>query len=101
MRALSEFKRGSGFEIEEVELVPSMKNADMELIPHPFRTKLDRTAVLLDPMSDFILDLMALYDNGNGEDINRLLHDGYINIGNTPLNRKGPAGLMIVDASWK
>jgi|GEM_PF-3407389 len=98
-RAVLEARRSAT--IEEVELTPLMKNADMDLIPHPFENKAGVTPVLLDPMSPTIIDLMDLYDNGEGEDINGLLHDGYINIGNTPLPRKGPAGLMIVDANWR
>ena len=71
---------------EEIELTPLMKNADMDLI---------------DPMSKTTIDLMELCDNGNGESVNEIIHDNYINVGNTPLARSGPAGLMIVDAKWK
>lgn len=86
---------------EEIELTPLMKNADMDLIPHPFEASPDFTPILLDPMSKTTIDLMELCDNGNGESVNEIIHDNYINVGNTPLARSGPAGLMIVDAKWK
>jgi len=86
---------------DEIELTPLMKNADMDLIPHPFEASPDFTPILLDPMSQTTIDLMELCDNGNGESVNEIIHDNYINVGNTPLARSGPAGLMIVDARWK
>ena len=33
--------------------------------------------------------------------INELLHDGYLEIGNAGLVRSGPAGIMIPDFKWK
>lgn len=99
-RAMAEFKRTPDI-IEEVELTPLMKNTDWGLIPDPFigNDLTDKTVVLFDPVSSLIEELSLLRDDG--ESINTLFHNGYINIGNTPLPRKGPEGLMIVSADWK
>jgi len=84
----------------DVEITQEMKNADMVLIPHPFLSKpAGRTAVLIDPVSDLTAKLAELH--AAGESVNELLHRGYLRLGNTPLDRKTPPGVIAVAASWR
>ena len=100
-RAMAEFRKTP--EIKEEELLPLDKNADWEKIPHPFvgGDLTGKTVVLVDPLSPIIEELSLLRENGYGEDITKMIMEGYLDIGSTALQRKGPAGLMIVDANWK
>jgi hypothetical protein len=93
-------------ELSELPLVPrevtqAVKQADMPLIPHPFLgNKLTgKTIVLLDPVAVLMVKLRELH--ATGESINLLLHEDYLRIGNTPLVRAGPPGVIAVAASWK
>jgi len=84
-----------------VELTPELKNADMNIVPHPYMDNMftDKTVVLLDPTSETTAELLALHSAG--EDVNQMLHDGYFNIGNVHIDRQGPNDLMIVDVNWR
>lgn len=86
---------------KKVKLTQAMKNADMELIPHPFigNDMSGRTVVLLDACSDMVAELAAL--KSSGESIGDLLHSEYIKISNEKLDRSGPAGVMCVSPSWR
>lgn len=83
------------------EVNQAVKNADMDIIPHPFLENdlTGLTPVLLDPVSPVVQRLAAM--NAYGENVNELLHSGYINIGNTEIKRKGPQGLHITPVSWR
>jgi len=88
-------------EYRVVEIDQSVKNADMDLIPHPF---LDNdlnmyTPVLLDPVSPITEKLALMYENDI--DVNEVIHRGYITVGNTHLQRKGPRGLLIPSIKWR
>lgn len=80
---------------EDVEIDYALKNADMDLVPHSFHAPLG-TVCLLDPMSTH--DLLTLHEQG--EDIARLIHRGYIRIGDT-CKRNAPKGVTPVRFSWR
>jgi hypothetical protein len=93
-------------ELSELPLVPrevtqAVKQADMPLIPHPFlgNNLTGKTIVLLDPVAVLMVKLRELH--ATGESINLLLHEDYLRIGNTPLVRAGPPGVIVVAVSWK
>ena len=102
LRGLEKAQAIKSINHEKVYLTQDKKHADMDLIPHPWAYGNDlsgSTIVMLDPVSDCVSDLAELYKNG--EDINELIHDNYLNIGNTQLNRVTPAGVLIPTANWK
>lgn len=75
-----------------------IKNADMDIIPHPFANETGKTIVLIDPLSPLVERIKTLHDTGeNAVDI----VNAWLNIDNTPLNRKGPAGVLQVSAAFK
>lgn len=85
----------------EAEVGQDIKNADMPLIPHPFRhVKTDgKTIVMLDPVSDVTHELAALHSAG--EDVYGLIKTGAVVIDNTALNRAAPPGVLCVPVSWR
>lgn len=95
---LKNIRRRNAFSMEE-------KNADMDIVPHLFDgydpTK--HVVCLLDPCSD-LTDSIALAEEFAGPDmaLTKLLHEGYIQIDNTPLPvSRTPAGVLTVGYSWK
>lgn len=88
-------------EKERMPLTQAIKHADMNDIPHPFMGNdlTGKTVVMLDPVSSVIEDLFMLREVG--EDINQLIHDKYINIGNDGIGRVTPAGIIVPAISWK
>lgn len=87
-------------ECEEIEITTDFKNSDMNIISHHLNTSdTSVTKCLLDPVSSVIEDLATLRDAG--EDINKIIMDGYIKIGNTQLKRSGPNGILIPSVNWK
>lgn len=96
-------RRAAPFEIErtrvEVPIDAAWKNADMDLIPHPFRSGFsDSTIVLLDPMSPTVQRLADL--GQQGENLTELLID-WVTIGNTALPRRAPPGVMPVGCALR
>lgn len=86
--------------VREVLLTQQIKNADMNLIPHPFlNVPPGHTVVMLDPMSDVLRELWEM--RGPGQSFHELIHDDYIRIGNTDLPRAKPAGMMCVAPRWR
>ena len=81
----------------EIELTQAIKNADMNIIPHPFLGNDLRNSkiIMLDPVSPTTEKLLTLHDDG--ENISELIHGGKITFGNTALNRATPSGVMAVD----
>ena len=71
------------------------KNADKELIPHPFDE--NGTILLLDPPETG--SLLELYKEG--VDIGRLIVDGKIEILNDSITRDVPQGVIPVKFKWK
>ena len=86
---------------ELIQITQAVKQADMPLIPHPFQGNnlAGKTVVLLDPVSALVAKLRDLH--ATGENINTLLHDNYLRIGNVPLIRSGPPGVMAMAVNWK
>jgi hypothetical protein len=80
----------------EIEITQAVKNADMPLIPHPFTGNdlTGRTVVMLDPMHRAVRTLHDMQQAG--ESVSGLFHSGRIKIGNTPLTRAAPPGVMPV-----
>ena len=86
------------------------KNSLMPTYPHPFvhndivngwgLNEGPLTPVLLDPVDKNTERLALLH--ASGENVNALIHQGHISLGNTHLsNRKGPPGVMIVSHKFK
>ena len=82
----------------EVDLTQEIKNADMNLIPSPWDDIPGATIVMLDPQSTLVRDLSEMHEAGEKySDIIR----NYIEIDNTPVDRRGPPALMQVGCRWK
>ena len=84
------------YEIFEID--QQFKNADMNLIPHPFigmegafpGKKVSH--VIIDPPNT--AKLLELHNtSGDGESLNDLIHAGYITIDNNKIRRKCPKGV--------
>jgi hypothetical protein len=88
--------------IEKYEDRPqSVKNADIDLIPHPFvNVPDDHTVVMLDPLSK-TSEQVAWIQQREEESICELLHKGYFKISNSELSRIGPPGVPTVGYRWK
>jgi len=86
---------------EQIEITQAMKQRDMAMIPHPFlgNDLTGKTVVLLDPVCDTTWRLAEYHENGVSP--NELLHDDYLRIDNTALNRASPPGVMVVPYRWK
>lgn len=78
----------------------AIKNADMPLIPHPFKPKLDQTVVVLDPLSNVADRIMLLTEGSDGGEISDVIAN-HVDIGNTPLDAGFDPSVMAVSASWK
>ena len=84
--------------VEEIEVNNDLKNADMDLIPHPFVSAgNDSTIVLLDPVATE--ELLLLHNAG--EEIGDLFRDEYLRLDNERLNRACPNGVMPVSFRWR
>jgi|GEM_PF-2212594 len=88
-------------EFEEVEVTTAFKNADMALIPHPFRGELPAGSalVLLDPVAALTADLLALHESE--ESVAILLLQDYLRIDNRALKRRCPPGVVAHGAKWR
>jgi len=100
---------------EEVKVTQALKNADMDLVPHPFAHEDGITIALLDPCCELAHRLAAMHDvvtseNGQaGADphsfdyspVGYLLHEGYIQIDAAPLPMRTPKGVITVAPKWK
>lgn len=94
---------------EKVVIDQSIKNADMNLVPHhcdPSELRPDSTIVLLDPNSPVTLDLMEMHleaglANEGASVVNELIHDGYLILENDALDCISPRGVMTVKPRWK
>jgi hypothetical protein len=85
------------------EITQSIKNADMDVIPHPFRiVPADRTVVMLDPLGPVATGLFELHREYGGDfSLPALLHGQAFTIDNNPLTRSGPSGVMQVAFNWR
>lgn len=83
-----------------VEIDHSIKNADMNLIPHPFpHIAQGEKVVLLEPSGKMIEQLTALKEAG--ENISELITEGYILIGDEILDCYKPNNVCIHRSRWK
>lgn len=82
---------------EEIEVGNDIKNADMDLIPHPFSGTAGKKIIILDPCST--LELKELHECG--ENVAELIIENYISFDNVELKRKAPNGVMPVAWKWK
>jgi hypothetical protein len=82
----------------EFEVTMAFKNSDMNLIPHPFvGIEGNDTVILLDPPE---MGYLAECREA-GLSINSLLHDDYLRIDNTPINRACPQGVLPCGFKWR
>jgi len=94
-------------EFTYIEVDQTIKNADMNEIPHPFENNdlTGKTVVYLDPVSKVTEDLynhhILAKTNASAPSALELIHDGYITIGTDDLNRDKPSGLKCVSLKWK
>ena len=86
---------------EYVLIDQEMKNRDQYLLPHPYiRNDLtDKQIILLDPVSDISHELIEFAKAG--ESVNDLIHDGYLQLDNTPINRAVPPGVIPAAFKWR
>lgn len=88
--------------IIEEELTQDIKNADMNIIPHPFMNNdlTGKTAVLLDPVADLMEDLLEMYNHNSGE-VADVINRNYLRISDSGIKRHGPSGLLIPSVEWR
>lgn len=80
------------------EITHAHKNADMDLIPHPFTPQAGQTVVVIDPLSPVADKIQSL--TSIGETASDILYK-HINLGNSPVDAGFHPSVMAVGASWK
>lgn len=110
---LAELEHGPTF--KDVEVTQEIKNADIDIVPHPFGTIPEgMRVILLDPSCELIAKLSEMHDavtdqNGLGADPHGfdysppgfLLYNEYIKLDNTPFKGRTPKGVLTVTPRWK
>jgi hypothetical protein len=98
---------------EEVEVTQALKNADMDIMPHPFGEEPGIRVVMLDPACEIVARLAALHDvvtndpvrggvdSFEASPVGYLLHEGYITVDAEPLDVRTPKGIMTVAPKLK
>lgn len=101
-RTLEEFMSGAPLEKEFQEITQQIKNADMDIIPHPFgNIAPEQKVVMLDPLDDRIFKLIELQNEGE-DDLAEAIHSGKIGIDNDLLDgRKGPSSVLQARMTFK
>lgn len=74
-----------------------MKNADINIVPHPFTLEQGEQVVMLDPVET--LELCELMECG--ERPSNFLFNDYIRLDNSPIQRVAPMGVQTVKFKWK
>ncbi len=84
-----------------VEIGQAMKNADMSLIPHPFRNNdlTGKTIAVINPQSDICETLLLLHERGDS--ISELFYNGDIVIEDSPLIRGFDSSIKCFNISYK
>lgn len=90
-------KEDGNIETYKEELTQEIKNADMDLIPHPFFVKPGETVILLDAADS--LELRELTESR--ERVSELFFKEYLRLDNSPIERGGPNGLPQLKYKWK
>ena len=87
----------------EIEVDQSLKNADKDIIPHPWVSNnlSGKTVVLLDPVSKVCEDILEIRSDPESSIEETNIIKNYINFGNSMINRSGPRDLTIVSARWR
>lgn len=89
----------SGFEVQEKEITPEVKNIGMRVLPHPFLTMAPgEKIVILSPLEkdyDFVSNILD-----QGESVGELLNEGYIKLG-TDTDLVAPNGCKICRFGFK
>lgn len=99
-RTIEEIRDGALIEYQYQEITQAIKNADMDLLPHPFgAVPPGHKVVMLDPMDEKLRNLIE-YQNAGGEFSSALIN-GKIYTEDENLNRKGPRGIKITPLKFK
>lgn len=89
-RSLEEILDGAKLEFELQEITQDLKNADMDLIPHPFGDIPEgHTVVLLDPTDERIARMIEYQNAGGSQDIIDQIQRGFIQVNNDKISRRG------------
>lgn len=96
-KTLEQILDGAPDEYEVREVTQAIKNADMDLIPHPFGGRNGERIVMLDPMD---IRIKRMVDEMNKEpgaagEITAAIAQGRFKIDNAALKRKGPKGIPV------
>lgn len=92
-----------GRPLELREITQQMKNADMHLLPHPFLSaQPGQTVVMVDPVSPILERLLAyVEDAGSNFETTEMFRKNFFTIGNAPIQRNAPPGVMPVSLAWR
>lgn len=96
-RSLEEVMDGASIQFELQEITQAVKNADMNILPHPFNGfDPSYTPILIDPMDDRIRGMIDFQNSYGAEEIQSAIERGLISVDNDCLlERKGPQGVGI------
>lgn len=95
-RTFEEIMDGAKIEFELQEITMEMKNADMDLIPHPFEGHAaDEHVVMIDPYDDRVFRMKEYQNAGGSQEIMDQITKGYIRVDNTKTRIKGPKGVAV------
>lgn len=84
-------------QVIDTEITQAVKNADMNLIPHPFILKPGEHVILLDPVETLYLEELRQ----TGERISALLFNDYLRLDNEEIIRNCPNGVTPCKFKWK
>lgn len=100
--SIEEIMDGAEPEIVEEAITQKIKNADMNLIPHPFGGAPEgMSIVLLDPMEERIRRLVRHQNLGGEEDVMDALQRGLIGVDQDTVKRAGPDGVPVHKLKFK
>ncbi len=88
---------------EWVELTNADKIRPMVKRPSPWQNKnsAQNTQIIIDPVSPILHNIQELMNVDNDISPAALLHEGYLKIGNEPLNRATPPGVQAYPIKWR
>lgn len=99
MMAENQAAKSDSNNIVRIEITQAVKNADKNIMPHPFGSvPPGASVIMLDPVSALVEGINDAREAG--ENIGSLLMDGYISFNNIPVPRGMPAGVKAVTPSW-
>jgi len=83
--------------VSDIEITQDIKNADMNLTPHPF-LDLDpaiHAVALIDPVADMVWKMREAFE-GNYSELHEMLYNGDLKIDNVALSRSAPVACHAV-----